>query len=159
MECFYEQFISNKNKRIQWTLHKVSILVLILTAIYAVAFRWVVAATFILIYGLIILMARNVFVEYEYELTNDELVIFKIMNKSKRKTIATLNVNNITEVKDINEVKEKSKIITACLKGTNLNEKIVFFKTSIGILGFHLAMDEELISLISKMNPLVLKNI
>ena len=159
MECVYEQFIANKNKRVQWTLHKVSILVLILTVIYAIAFRWIVAGTFILIYGLIILIARNVFVEYEYELTNEELVIFKILNKSKRKTIATLNVNNIIKIQEVSEVKEKSSIITACLKSTDFNEKIFFFKTSIGVLGFHLAMDEELIGLIKKINPIAFKNI
>lgn len=159
MECFYEQFIANDNKRLQWTLDMVSKFILVLTAIYLIAFRWIGALTFIFIYILIILIARNVFVEYEYELTNDELVVFKIMNKSKRKTIATLNVNNITEIKEVNEVKEKSKVITACLKGKNLKEKIVFFKTSLGIIGFHLAMDEELINLMSKMNPIAFRNI
>lgn len=159
MECFYEQFISNNNKRAQWTLHKVSIFILLLSCVYAIAFRWIVTATFLLIYAFITFIARNVFVDYEYELTNDELVLFKIMNKSKRKTIATLNINNIVEIKEKDEVKDKSKVITACLKGTNFKESIVYFKTSVGIVGFHLAMDEELICLIRKMNPIAFKNI
>lgn len=159
MECFYEQFIANDRQRLQWTLDIVSKFILALTGIYLLAFRWISVLTFVLIYVLIILVARNVFVEYEYELTNNELVIFKIMNKSNRKTIATLDVNSITEIKAVDEVKDKSKVITACLENTGLKEKVVFFKTSLGIIGFHLAMDKELINLMSKINPIAFRNI
>lgn len=160
MEYFYEQHQTKNYGSKQWTINMAANAILIMAAIYSLSFKLVGVATFLGIYGLILLYSRNVFLEYEYELTEDEIVISKIMNKKRRKVIATIKVSNITEVKKTQDVvKGDKQIIKACLKGTSLTEQIVFAKTSLGIIGFHLAMDEDLIKICKRINPLAFNNI
>lgn len=158
MECFYEQFQTKKYGRIQWTLNVTSKILMILGGISLLFFKFVMVATFLFLYTLILLFSRNVFVEYEYELTNNELDIVKIMNKKNRKIISTINILQIEEIKSVSDIKTDDKIITAGLKNTKLKERVIFVKTALGLVGFRVALDEDLTRLIKLMNPSIFKS-
>jgi hypothetical protein len=118
-------------------------------------FNFIIAAVFALIYLIIFILSRKLIVEYEYELTGNELVIFKIMNKSKRKEIGSFNIRDISSVKNSENIGEtNNKIVKAYLEDTGLKDKIYMAKTSQGMVGFQLAMDENLTNLIKRVNPL-----
>ncbi|GAB6168393.1 hypothetical protein JCM1393_08530 [Clostridium carnis] len=160
MECFYEQFQTKNYGKIQSILNSVAIGVLIIAGLNAVLFRLIMAVIFLVIYGIIIIVCRNVFVEFEYELTNDELVIVKILDMKKRKTVATVDVKSITDVRDgRSKRKENTKVVKACLDGINLKQQVIYTKTSSGLVGFQLAMDEKLMMMMRRINPLAFSNI
>jgi hypothetical protein len=118
-------------------------------------FNFIIVAVFALIYLIIFILSRKLIVEYEYELTGNELVIFKIMNKSKRKEIGSFNIRDISSVKNSENIgKTNNKIVKAYLEDAGLKDKIYMAKTSQGMVGFQLAMDENLTNLIKRVNPL-----
>lgn len=159
MECFYEQFQTQKYGRIQWTLNVMCKILMVLGVISLLLFKFVMVATFLFLYTLILLFLRNVFVEYEYELTNNELDIVKIMNKKNRKIISTINILEIEALKSVKDIEADDKIITTCLKNTELKESVIFVKTGLGLVGFIVALDEEITRLIKLMNPSIFKSV
>ena len=77
------------------------------------------------------------------------------MNKSKRKQIGSFNIREISSVKSPERLeKSNSKIIKAYLEEAGLKDMVYMTKTSQGVVGFQLAMDENLTNLIKRVNPL-----
>ena len=151
MECFYEQFQTKDYGSLEKILNILSKVSLVIAILFAAMLNLV----FGLIYLVIFILSRNLIVEYEYELTADELVIFKIMNKSKRKQIGSFNIREISSVKSPERLeKSNSKIIKAYLEEAGLKDMVYMTKTSQGVVGFQLAMDENLTNLIKRVNPL-----
>ncbi|EEH99592.1 hypothetical protein PMY38_11505 [Clostridium tertium] len=155
MECFYEQFQTKDYGSLEKILNILSKVSLVIAILFATMLNLVFAVAFGLIYLVIFILSRNLIVEYEYELTADELVIFKIMNKSKRKQIGSFNIREISSVKSPERLeKSNSKIIKAYLEEAGLKDMVYMTKTSQGVVGFQLAMDENLTNLIKRVNPL-----
>ncbi len=155
MECFYEQFQTKDYSSLERILNILSKVSLVIALLFLVMFNFIIAAVFALIYLIIFILSRKIIVEYEYELTGNDLVIFKIMNKSKRKEIGSFNIRDISSVKNSENIsKTNSKIVKAYLEDAGLKDKIYMAKTSQGMVGFQLAMDENLTNLIKRVNPL-----
>ena len=93
-------------------------------------------------------------VEYEYELTSYDLSINKIINKSKRKEIITFNIKNIISIKDFNN-NFNEKFVNASLKDIEIKDKILRIKSGTEIINIKLALDEKLIDIIKRVNPIV----
>ena len=93
-------------------------------------------------------------VEYEYELTSYDLSINKIINKSKRKEIITFNIKNIISIKDFNN-NFNEKFVNASLKDIEIKDKFLRIKSGTEIINIKLALDEKLIDIIKRVNPIV----
>lgn len=155
MDCFYEQFQTKDYSGLEKILNILSKVSLVIAILFAAMLNLISAAVFASIYLIIFILSRKLIVEYEYELTGDELVIFKIMNKSKRKEIGSFNIRQLSSVKSLEKVdKTKNKIIKAYLVESGLKDMVYMAKTSQGNVGFQLAMDENLTNLIKRVNPL-----
>lgn len=155
MDCFYEQFQTKDYHRIEEIiniLEKVSLAILIL---FIAMLNIVGAIFFALVYFGVSLLSRQLIVEYEYELTGYELSICKIMNKSKRKELGSFNIKEISSVKTLEKLNGNTKFIKAYLSDSGIKPMVYVVNTSKGVTGFQLALDEKLLDLIKKVNPLV----
>lgn len=160
MEQFYEQFQSKdygSKEKILNFIKSISFLLGVFTLLFV---NVIIGVAFIALSIGTILYIRNNIVEYEYELTQKDLVITKIMNKSKRKVIGEINISNVTEVKTINDAKRTNrKVITACLDEIGIKDQVIFTKTETGLIGYHVAMDDKLLGMASRINPLCFRGL
>ena len=154
MECFYEQFQTKDYSQLEKSLNIISKVSLCLSILFLAMLNITMTIIFALIYILVFIAARKMIVEYEYELTEDQLSIYKIMNKSKRKEIGSFNIREISGVKTIENVSSNNKIVKAYLEEIGIKAMVYMAKTSNGVVGFQLAMDENLLSIIKRVNPL-----
>lgn len=154
MECFYEQFQTKDYKGIEKVLNIISKVAIVLTILFASLLNIVGSITFALVYIITFILGRKLIVEYEYELTGDELSIYKIMNKSKRKEVGCFSIREISGVKTLDKVSNNTKVIKAYLEEAGIKSMVYMAKTSDGVVGFQLAMDENLLNLIKRVNPL-----
>lgn len=154
MDCFYEQFQTKDYKEIEKIINIISKVTLVLAILFAAMLNIVGAITLSLLYFITFIVGRKLIVEYEYELTGDELSIYKIMNKSKRKEIGSFSIRDISGVKTLDKVSSNTKVVKAYLEESGIKAMVYIAKTSDGVLGFQLAMDENLLNLIKRVNPL-----
>ncbi|MBE6054245.1 MAG: hypothetical protein E7212_10105 [Clostridium sartagoforme] len=154
MDNFYEQFQTKDYGKIEKILGIISKLSLAMAILFAVLLNLVGSMTFILIYGIVFILSRKIIIEYEYELTGNELSIYKIMNKSKRKEVGSFNIREISSVKTLDKISRNTKTIKAYLEDCGIKSMVYITKTSNEVLGFQLAMDEKLLDLIKRVNPL-----
>lgn len=159
MENFYEQFQTKDYTRKEGLLNNISYAILFLIAANFIFLGPILAALTLGIYfAWTLLYVRNQIVEYEYELTVDELVVTKIMNKRKRKVLATVNISEVIEVKSIEESRRNNKkIIKACLDGVNIKDQVLYIKTSEGVVGLHVALNDNLLNVCRRLNPMVFR--
>ncbi|MCF0147909.1 MAG: hypothetical protein HUJ77_05870 [Clostridium sp.] len=155
MDCFYEQFQTKDYRRIENTMNILSKGSLAIAIVLIAMLNIIGAIFFALVYFIIFILSRKVIVEYEYELTGNELSIYKIMNKSKRKEIGSFNIREISSVKTLDKLSNNTKIIKAYLEESGIKSKVYIVNTSKGTTGFQLAMDDKLIEFIKRVNPLV----
>lgn len=155
MEVFYEQFITKDYGEIQKKFQSVRHTLVILAIISVIFVGSFGVITFLLGYIMLGLVARNMFLEYEYEITENELVITKIMNKKKRKVITTLNLEELVCVNSIQEANKKNiKIINACIENDEkLKERVLIINKNSSLLGFKIAMDKKLLTMCRRVNP------
>ena len=155
MECFYEQFQTKDYTKIEKRMKMLSSIALVMTMLFVATLNVFGAIVFILMYLIIFITSRKLIVEYEYELTGDELSIYKIMNKSKRKEIGSINIKQISSVKTLDKISSNTKLVKAYLEETGIKPMVYLTKKSDGLVGFQLAIDENLMQLIKKVNPLI----
>lgn len=154
MDCFYEQFQTKDYKGIEKILNILSKGSLGIAILFAALLNMVGVITFALLYLVIFILSRKIIVEYEYELTGNELSIYKIMNKSKRKEVGSFNVREISSVKTLDKLNSNTRVIKAYLEESGIKSMVYVAKTSEGVVGFQLAIDEKLLDLIKRVNPL-----
>ena len=154
MDNFYEQLQTKDYGRIEKILGALSKISLAMAILFGVLLNFALAIAFILIYGIVFILSRKIIIEYEYELTGNELSIYKIMNKSKRKEIGSFNIREISSVKTLDKISGNTKTIKAYLEDCGINSMVYMAKTSKEVIGFQLAMDEKLLGLIKRVNPL-----
>ena len=155
MDCFYEQFQTQDYHGIEKIMNILSKASLAISIVLIAMLNIVGAIFFALVYFGIFILSRKIIVEYEYELTGNELSIYKIMNKSKRKEIGSFNIREISSVKTLDKLSSNTKIIKAYLEESGIKSMVYIVNTSKGVTGFQLAMDEKLIEFIKRVNPLV----
>lgn len=155
MDNFYEQFLTKDYGKLQKKFETTRNTLVVLAMIAAVIVGLFGVIAFIAGYIILGLIARAMFLEYEYELTENELVITKIMNKKKRKIITTLDIKNIVNVKGVEEGNQNgAKLVKACVDESGLREQIIFVQKNSQLIGFKVAMDKKLISMCKRINPL-----
>lgn len=161
MEIFYEQFLHNSKTKIQVILNNVLMFFLILSGIFLVAFNLPMAILSIVVYAAIFFYCRQTYVEYEYELTNDELEISKILNQKKRKSVAKIDLNKVIAVEKFEAIKNRKDIkFKRCfLRDTDSNVDVLMVKDSNGTIGYKLTMDKQLKVYCRRVNPKVFINI
>mgnify|MGYP003446457743 FL=1 len=155
MDCFYEQFQTKEYQRIEKSFNILSKASIVIAVLFLAILNIVGAIAFALVYVIIFILSRKIIVEYEYELTGNELSIYKIMNKSKRKEIGSFNIREISSVKTLEKISNKTKVKKAYLEESGIKSMVYIVKTSEGVIGFQLAVDEKLLDLIKRVNPLV----
>lgn len=155
MDCFYEQFQTKDYSKLEKRMQILSRIALVMALLFVVTLNVFGAVVFILMYLIIFIMSRKLIVEYEYELTGDELSIYKIMNKSKRKEIGSINIRQLAGVKTLDKVSSNTKLIKAYLEESENKPMVYLAKKNEGLVGFQLAIDDNLIHLIKKVNPLI----
>lgn len=154
MDRFYEQFQTKDYTGMEKVFNILSKASLVIAILFAVVLNIVGMITFALLYLIVFILSRKMIVEYEYELTGDELSIYKIIKKSKRKEIGSFNIREISSVKTLDKLSGNTKIIKAYLEESGIKSMVYMAKTSHGVVGFQLAMDEKLLDLIKRVNPL-----
>ncbi|NLL29941.1 MAG: hypothetical protein GX258_02560 [Clostridiales bacterium] len=156
MEYFYEQFQTKDYSKFEKVLSIISKALIILAILSLIIRNIFLLVLFLILYLINFIVSRKIIIEYEYELTGDEISIYKIKNKSVRKELGSFNINNIISIKEYQDINNKNtKIIKACLDETGFKNKIIMIKKSDELVGFQLAMDEKLTDLIKKINPLL----
>ena len=155
MDCFYEQFQTKDYSKIEKRMQILSRIALVMAILFLATLNVFGAIVFILMYLIVFIMSRKLIVEFEYELTGDELSIYKIMNKSKRKEIGSINIKQISSVKKLDKISSNTKLVKAYLEESENKPMVYLTKKSEGLVGFQLAIDENLMHLIKKVNPLI----
>ncbi|MGL5480195.1 MAG: hypothetical protein ACRDCB_14235, partial [Clostridium sp.] len=142
MDIFYEQFITKDYGDIQKKFQSVRNTLVVLAMISAIFVGTFGVVTFLMGYVILGLIARNLFLEYEYEITENELVITKIMNKKKRKVITTLNIEKLVDAYSLEEANNKNiRVVNACIEDDKrLKEKILVINRDSKLVGFRVAM-------------------
>lgn len=155
MDCFYEHFQTKDYRSIEKIINILKKVSLSIAILLMAMLNIVGAIFFALVYFGISLLSRQIIVEYEYELTGNELSIYKIMNKSKRRELGSFNIKEITSVRTLEKLNGNTKFIKAYLSDSGIKPMVYVVNTSEGVTGFQLAVDEKLLDLIKKVNPLV----
>lgn len=156
-DYFKEQLVIRKPNTMD-TIKKVGIVVGGLVIIFATMYVQILAAFFmpiVLVVGFfVILLVRRFNIEFEYALTNKDLDIDKIYNKTKRKRLISIDVTNFEILVPLNnkgyegELANFSKVID-CSSGTNDAQ------TYVGIVN----SNDSRIKLIFEPNEKILKGI
>lgn len=153
MDYFYEQFQSKDYKRFE---EKIKLLEKIIIALGIISIIFLQIPLFILniliFIGIKVLRVKLI-VEYEYELTAYELSINKISNKSRRKEIISFNIKNIISIKEASD-NFNEKFINARLKDVKIKDKIIKVKLGNQPINIKLALDDDLINIIKRVNPI-----
>lgn len=153
MDYFYEQFQTKNYKELEnkfKNLEKIIIVLGFISICFLQVFLFIIS---ILIFiGMKVYKSKSI-IEYEYELTSYDLSINKIINKSKRKEIITFNIKNIISIKDFSN-NFNEKFINASLKDIKVKDKILKVKSENEIINIKLALDEKLIDIIKRVNPI-----
>ena len=159
MGVFYEQFLTKDYGYKQKSFVSIQQALLVLAILNGIFMGIIWALLTIGVYFLMFFIGRNKFLEFEYELTDSDLVISKIMNKKSRKIIGNIDIKNIVEVVSLNNFNRNDvKIINASLKGINkneLNEKILIVRKDLNLIGYKIAMDKKLYEICTKINPII----
>ena len=153
MDYFYEQFQTKNYEELENKFKKIEIIIIVL-GIISICFLQI----FLFLINVLIFIGIKMYkiksiVEYEYELTSYDLSINKIINKSKRKEIITFNIKNIISIKDFNN-NFNEKFVNASLKDIEIKDKILKIKSGTEIINIKLALDEKLIDIIRRVNPI-----
>lgn len=153
MEYFYEQFQSKDYKDLDKKLNLVGNIIIGLAIISIFTLQIALLIINILLFiGIKFYKFKSV-VEYEYELTSYDLSISKIINKSKRKEIISVNIKEIISIKDISS-NFNEKCIIATLEDIGIKKQVIKIKLDNKIINIKLALDENLIGMIKRINPI-----
>lgn len=156
MKFFYEQCLGKDYGNMSKVFGYVQQTLLILTIFSLVFTHFIWSILIFVLYLILLVLSRLIFLEYEYELIDNELIISKIINKKSRKLIARIDVINIIEVNTSDDFSKNGiKIINASIRGCGLVEKILFVRENLKLVGYRVAMDNKLCEICKKINSLV----
>lgn len=166
---FYEQFVPGHEN----TAYKIVNIEMKLSIVFGVLFLFssavlgllglILCVACAILYFVMIVLKRKIYVDYEYDFTNGEIDIVSIGDKIKRKAIITFDIKEVEllAAKDSYEIKDFSnkpdrilkcypddtdkKVYTAILKGSGKQAQIDFVP------------DEEFLDLCFYKNPRAVK--
>lgn len=143
MDLVLEQFIpSDRTKKTSNILKKIAgVLAIIGILMIIVSLLMVIIVEILAL--LSIIASYLIYIDYEYELVNENITITNIYNESKRRIIQTINKNNVKRVYPSKGKRIKSREIIA-LYNTNIdNLKVYAFELNNKKV-IELALNEEM---------------
>ncbi|ATD54198.1 ABC transporter ATP-binding protein [Clostridium chauvoei] len=144
-----EQFIENNNDKILKVITAVKTLILVFAALTYIFESLTLAVLILLVYVIVHFLTLSFFVEYEYELTEDELDLSKIMSKKKRKLIKTINLRNAEFFKDASEFSPQRysnvKVVKLYTKEyVNKEKQVILINESGDMRAYELSLKDDL---------------
>lgn len=156
MEIFYEQYLHLSKSKSQNILNSLATFFLLAAGAYVILFNFIIAIVFLLIFLLIWFYCRQSYVEYEYELTVNELVISKILNQKKRRIIGTIDLNNVSQISKLDDVKNNKDIkFIKCYLKDGKDVDVIIINESNGKVGYKVTMDNKMKEYCKRINPKV----
>lgn len=154
METFYEYFLtedfSTKKKYMKVVQ---TIILIIVAATYIMLGSIVLTAAVAVLYLITILISNYYFVEYEYALTNNELDIAKIINKSRRKAIATIDITKVSKVSKLRDNNGQANYKKCYVGNDHLQTIGITVPNNGQVNNYALKVDENLLLLFKRLNP------
>lgn len=156
MEIFYEQYLHLSKSKSQNILNSLATFFLLAAGAYVILFNFIIAIVFLLVFLLIWFYCRQSYVEYEYELTVNELVISKILNQKKRRIIGTIDLNNVSQISKLDDVKNNKDIkFIKCYLKDGKDVDVIIINESNGKVGYKVTMDNKMKEYCKRINPKV----
>ena len=156
MDIFYEQFLTkdySKGKKKFESIKLALTILFIFNIILNISFLALLA---MLGYIFILLLSRKKFIEFEYELIGNELIISKIINKRSRKKIVEINLENVVEIISSKKFNRKEiKVIHATLdvlNKENLEENIIIVRKDSTSIGYKVSLDKKIQTILKNIN-------
>ncbi|MGL5353566.1 MAG: hypothetical protein ACRDA5_09615 [Clostridium sp.] len=151
----YEQFLEGANPKVLSLVNNIKNGLLILAALSYMLFSSVIAIAIIVIYFLVCALSLGIYVEYEYELTENELDVFKILSKKKRKLVKCIDISKTgrpIDKKDLNlEKYSKAKIVKLYTKNyENSSTQYFIIQESGETKIYEVALNEELLGYVAR---------
>lgn len=157
MDIFYEQFITKDYKNQNKIFNSIKQALIVLAVFNIILNIKTLVILSLLGYFLVYIICRKKFLEYEYELTGDDLVISKIIDRKSRKKIAQFKLGNIIDAKLIENFNRKDiKVVNATLNGlskSDLKEVVIITKKDSNLIGYKMTIDEKFQSILKNINP------
>ncbi|MBU3107780.1 hypothetical protein [Clostridium gasigenes] len=154
---YYEQFISGYNPKILSLVNNIKNGILIATAISYIFISSLISIVFIVLYFMVSISTFNIYVEYEYAITDNELDIFKISNKKRRKLVKSIQINKADRPISSNEFNQNrykgakiSKVYTR--KYEKCDKQIIILKEDGVTNVYELVLNEELLGFMSRVS-------
>ena len=161
MDIFYEQFLSKDYSKQQRNIKSTKIVLILLILLNVFLHNLILIITFSMFYVVVLLIARKKLIEFEYELIGRELIISKIIDKSSRKKLVEINIDNVLEIISTDKIhRENVRIINASLDNldkNNLSEKIILIKKESNLIGYKVALDKKLENILKSINSNIIK--
>ncbi|MEG2291544.1 MAG: DUF6106 family protein [Clostridium sp.] len=155
METFYEYFLTEdfSTKRKYMKIVQ-TIILTIVAGTYIMLGSIIITGLVGILYLITILISNYYFIEYEYALTNNELDIAKITNKSRRKNICTIDISKVSKVSILGSNNDGQVKYKKCYVGNENLKTIGITVPSNGeVKNYSLRVDEKLLSLFKRINP------
>lgn len=154
MGDFYEQFLTEDFEGKRKAIGVMENVILVLSFLAFMYFGLTSAMIIIVLYLGIVVSKHYLFVEYEYALTNNELDIFRITNKSRRKLVTTIDIRRVDNVKKLTSSSETVKG-KKCYVGENkeLTTLVIEQNEKGQKVNYGLRFDETLLANCRRINP------
>ncbi len=162
MDQFYELLLTTKKPTI-YKMVNVFVYIIGILGLLIFSFNLIIGLVLIIVSVLLFFYKKNLYVEYEYDFTNGEIDIDKIVEMKKRKRILTFSIKDVEllalENSDfIKDFSNKPKNVLTCIP-SNYHGKIYTAMITMGsnrqMLKF--APDEKFLDLCFKLNPRAVK--
>lgn len=155
MEIFYESFLTEDFSKKKNIFKLIQRAVIIIAAVSYIFWGRVITLIMGLIYLITIIVSEYIFVEYEYTLTNNELDITKIINKSKRREICTIDISKISKVVKIENSNEQVTYKKCYVGNDDLNTIVITAPCNEDMISLGLKINNDLLVLLKRLNPSV----
>ncbi|MCJ7689168.1 MAG: DUF6106 family protein [Clostridiaceae bacterium] len=162
MDHFYEQLVRADKTGFYKTV-KVATYVLGIIGLLIFNVNFILSIILIVAAAACFIYKKELFVEYEYQFTNGEIDIEKILEMKKRKKVTTFNIKEVTllALEDSDAVKDfsnKPKSIEKCFS-TNAKAKVYVAMVTEGTNRMQLMFmpDAKFLELCYRSNPRVVK--
>lgn len=162
MDHFYEQLVTTSKTGI-YKIVSGGTYVFAFIAITIFKMNLIVAIALLVLAGACFYFKQNLFVEYEYQFTNGEIDIEKILEMKKRRKVVTFNIKEVALIAqedshDVKDFSNKPSVIVKCFPSTTKSTVYVAMVTE-GNTRMQLKFipDEKFLEHCFKYNPRAVK--
>ncbi|MDP4144439.1 MAG: DUF6106 family protein [Bacillota bacterium] len=163
MDNFYEQFVQTVESKV-YKATKIGIVIAVLMALfYLFIMRFIFALFPAILAVLLFILKKRLYIEYEYEFTNGEIDIDRILDKKKRTRAFSFNIRDVQLMGplDSDEIKNYKEEIVKELdlypSGTDKKVYTAMLTNGAVKVRVNFVPDEEFVDLCFKRNPRAVK--